>query len=313
MFSEEEARRIPDRIRRARVPPMLGVIIIIGMVLLLLSSMMYVFVDVGYALLLSDPITRTVTDVAAVGPSWYFKMPWQSAVLIYYATDTYEDLVPCFSKDQLEMRLQVLVRWSLDPTKIRDLYLSYPTLDYKAKAVESIMEETMRLVTKDYSVIDTIGFRDVVTQQIQKSVLDALKAEPSLGDVLTHLEFDLKNIEYPIKYTSAIEDKLVAEQQKIQAEFEKQKIIILANATAQQSIIEAEGQAQAKIVVADGIKQAIQMISESAGITNSTRIAELYMYLETLKQIAPDVNVLIMTTGEGGIPIIYQIPSDSTG
>jgi len=313
MFGENEEGRIPVRIRRARVPPVLGLIIIIGIVLLLSSSMMFVFVDVGYALLLADPITRTVSDVVAVGPSWYFKMPWQSAVLIYYATDSYADTIPCFSRDQLEMRLEILIRWSLDPTKIRELYLSYPTLAYKEKAIESIMEETMRLVTKDYSVIETIELRDVVTQEIQQSVLDILKAEPSLADALIHLEFDLKNIGYPVKYTSAIEDKLVAEQQKIQAEFEKEKIIIIANATAQQAIIEAEGQAQAKIVVADGIKQAIQMISESAGITNSTRIAELYMYLETLKQIAPDVNVLIMTTGEGGIPIIYQIPSNSTG
>ncbi len=313
MFSERDEERIPVRIRQVKGLPVIGLIIIIGAVLVFSSSMMFVFVEVGYALLIADPIARTVSDVVAVGPSWYFKLPWQAAVPIYYATDTYEDVIPTFSKEQMEMRVQVLIRWSLDPEQIRELYLSYPTLAYKVKAIESIMEETVRLVTKDYSVIETIEFRDIVTHEIQLAVLNAVKEEPSLANALIHLELDLKDIVYPVKYTSAIEDKLVSEQLKIQAEFERDRILVLANATAQQAIIEAKGQAQAKIVVADGIKQAIQMISESAGITNSTRIAELYMYLETLKQIAPDVHVLIMTTGEGGIPIIYQIPSNSTG
>jgi hypothetical protein len=37
---------------------------------------------------------------------------------------------------------------------------------------------------------------------------------------------------------------LVAEQQKIQAEFEKDKIIVIANATAQQVVIEATAEAE---------------------------------------------------------------------
>ena len=167
-------------------------------------------------------------------------------------------------------------------------------------------------MTKNYTALETIQYRDVVTNEIEQAVISAIKLEPSLANALTHLELDLKNIVYPATYTAAIEAKLVAEQQKIQAEFERERILVLANATAQQAIIEAEGQAQARIVVANGTKQAIQLIIESAGITNSTRIAELYIYLETLKQIAPDVDLLIVTTTEEGAPIMYQIPSNST-
>ena len=307
MFNEKDGER------RLRIPSLVGIVMVVLVAsILLLSTTVFVVVGVGYVLLIADPITRTVSDVVAVGPSWYFKLPWQTAVPIYYATDTYEDVIPTFSRDQMEMKIQVLIRWSLDPTQTRELYMNYPTLAYKVKAIESIMEETVRLVTKNYTVIETIEFREMVTHRIQEAVLKAVKEEPSLADALIHLELDLKNIEYPAKYTSAIEDKLVAEQMKIQAEFERDRVIILANGTAQGAIIEAKGQARAKIIVADSIKQAIQMISESAGITNSTRIAELYMYLEALKQIAPEINVLIITTGEGGIPIIYQIPSNST-
>ena len=309
MYDEKDE----DRFGRVKIPSLITIIAIVLVVsILLLSAVMFVMVEVGYVLLVADPITREVSEVVAVGPSWYFKLPWQTPVPIYYATDTYEDFISTFSRDQMEMVIQVLIRWSLDPAEIRELYMNYPTLAYKVKAIESIMEETVRLVTKNYTVIETIEFREVVTHKIQEAVLTAVKAEPSLADALIHLELDLKNIEYPVKYTSAIEDKLVAEQMKIQADFERDRIIVLANGTAQGAIIEAQGQAQAKIIVADSIKQAIQMISESAVMTNSTRIAELYMYLETLKQVAPDIGVLIITTGESGIPMIYQIPSNPT-
>jgi len=110
----------------------------------------------------------------------------------------------------------------------------------------------------------------------------------------------------------AIEAKLVAEQAKMQAEFEREKILILANATAQEAIIKAQGEAQAKMIIANGTRQAIQMAIQAAGVTNSTRIAEIYLWVEALREIAPDIDVLIITTGEDGSPLIYQLPSNST-
>ncbi|MCW4002013.1 MAG: hypothetical protein NWE97_02345, partial [Candidatus Bathyarchaeota archaeon] len=97
-------------------------------------------------------------------------------------------------------------------------------------------------------------------------------------------------------------------QQKIQAEFEKDKIIVIANATAQQVVIEANAEAQAKVLVANGTREAIELILEAAGgdVSNSTRITELYLWVENLKQIAPDIDLFLMTTGEDGIPIIIQ-------
>ena len=122
-------------------------------------------------------------------------------------------------------------------------------------------------------------------------------------------EFDLRNIGYPAKYTSAIEDKLVAEQQKIQADFEKQRILVLANATAQEVIIKASGEAEAKVIEANATQQAIQAVLEPLGQSgNETRIAELYLWVQTLQKIAPDIDILIV--GNEGIPIM--IPTNST-
>jgi regulator of protease activity HflC (stomatin/prohibitin superfamily) len=279
---------------------LLAIVLVIFAIIVPLT--MVVSVGVGHAVVLVDPISRSISD-PILGPTYAFKPPWVSAVDVYYATESYEATVPCFSSDQLEMEIGVLVRWSLTPDKIRDLYNNYPNMNYQKTAIESILEETMRLITKKYTALETIEFRDVVRNEIETTVLEELETEPSLAGALTGLEFDLKNIGYPEKYTSAIEDKLVAEQQKIQAEFEREKILILANATAQEVVIEALGEAEAKVIEANATRQAIELVLESVGQSgNETRIAELYLWVQTLQRIAPEVEILIV--GTDGVPVL---------
>jgi len=284
---------------------LLAVILIIFTVMFAVT--MVVSVGVGHAVLLVDPVSKSISE-SILGPTYAIKAPWVSAVDIYYATDSYEATVPSFSSDQLEMQIQVLVRWSLHTNKIRELYNNYPNMNYKA-AVESVLEETMRLITKNYTALATIEFRNVVRDQIETTVLDELQTESSLAGALMRLEFDLKNIGYPEKYTSAIEDKLVAEQKKIQADFERQRILILANATAQEIIIKALGEAEAKVIEANATKEAIELVLASVDQNgNETRIAELYLWVQALQKIAPEVEILIV--GADGIPVL--IPTNST-
>ena len=288
------------------------VLVIVFAILLVLAVLfpltIVVNVGVGHAVLLVDPISKSISD-PILGPTYAIKAPWVSVVDIYYATDSYEATVPCFSSDQLEMQIGVKVRWSLEPNKIRELYNNYPNMNYKVTAIESILEETMRLITKDYTALATIELREIVRNEIETTVLEELQTEPSLVGALKQLEFDLKNIGYPAKYTSAIEDKLVAEQQKIQADFEREKILILANATAQEVIIKASGEAEAKVIEANATRQAIELVLESVGAGgNQTRIAELYLWVQALQRIAPDVEILIV--GADGVPVL--IPTNST-
>ena len=269
---------------------------------------MIVSVGVGHAVLLVDPIARSISE-PILGPTFAIKAPWVSTVNVYYATDSYEATVPCFSSDQLEMQIEVLVRWSLDSNKIRDLFNNYPNMNYKKTAIQSVLEETMRLITKNYTALQTIEFRNVVRDEIEATIIEELRTEPSLTGALMSLEFDLKNIGYPEKYTSAIEDKLVSEQQKIQADFERERILILANATAQEAIIKSIGEAEAKVIEANAIKEAIELVLETVGADgNETRIVELYLWVKALEKIAPDVEILIV--GADGIPVL--IPSNST-
>jgi len=287
------------------------VILITALIVILVGSVtvgltMVIQVKVGDAVVLVDPLLQT-TGEPITGPTYVIKPPWVTAVFIYYSTDSWESITSSFSADQLEMNVETLVRWRLDPNNLRQLYQNYPNLNYKVVAFESILAETIRVVTKSYTALETIEFRDEVRDRIELAMIEAVANEPSLAGVITNLEFDLRDIAYPDKLTSAIEDKLVAEQQKIQADLEKDRILILADATAQEAVIIASGDAEAKIIEANATRISIEEILMASGQPgNETQIVELYLWIKGLQEIAPDVDIMIV--GNDGTPLL--IPSD---
>lgn len=304
------------------------IILLVGIVLftVLFALSMFVSVGVGHAAVLVDPWAKTVSE-PKIGPTWIVKAPWVQAVNIMVATDTLgmwgdgtdpsADLptVKCFSKDQLEMAVDIMLRWRLDVSKLKELYQILPQKNWKNDVIASIAREQIRLVTKEFTSIQTIEQRDLVAQTIREAIWNKVSTETSLAGAVTNFEFELRNIGYPEQYTQAIIDKQAAEQAMLKAEFERQTVIIMANATAQQVVIQANAEAEAKVVVANGTREAIELILEASGgdVSNSTRITELYLWVETMKQIAPDIDLFLMTTGEDGIPILVSVPTDSTG
>ena len=114
------------------------------------------------------------------------KAPWVTAVTIYYSTDSWDATIASFSSDQLEMQVQTLVRWSLNPMNLKKLYQNYPRLNYKEAAFESILQETIRLVTKSYTALETIEFRDEVRDRIESAMMEAVSNEPSLAGVIAN-------------------------------------------------------------------------------------------------------------------------------
>jgi len=166
MLGKEEGKGA----RRLLVPLLILVVVFAVVGIPVFTLTMFYSISVGDAGLLVDPVTHSISG-PILGPTWGAKAPWVSVKTIYYATDVYEDEIPCFSSDQLEMKITVLMRWQLNISRIKDLYLSFPHLDYEQTAIDSIMEETIRLITKEYTALETIEHRDLVAQRMQDEVL----------------------------------------------------------------------------------------------------------------------------------------------
>jgi regulator of protease activity HflC (stomatin/prohibitin superfamily) len=310
---------------RLRINPKIGIALIIILVVAAFSTAiffltMWVNVPVGNAVLMVDPVAGTISN-PTLGPTWATKAPWVNPVQIKVAVDTLKiwgdgtdptadfPTVKSFSRDQLEMEIDIMIRWRLDPAKVKQLYENLPQKNWKNDVIASIAREQVRIVTKEFNTIETIERRDFVAQTIRDAIWDKISTSAPLAGALIDFEFELRNIGYPARYTSSIEDKLVAEQQKIQAEFERQIVIINATATAEKITIEAAAKANATVIEANATREAIEMILEAAGVdsSNETRVAELYLVVQTLQKIAPDIGMLIMAPD--GTPILLPSPS----
>jgi len=296
------------------------VVLLVGFAAVFVLTM-WVNVPVGNAVVMVDPLSGTINE-PVLGPTWATKAPWVNAVEITVAVDFlgmwgdgYDrtadfPTIKSFSKDQLEMGIDIMMRWRLDPSKIKALYENLPQKNWKDDIIASIAREQVRIVTKDFNTIETIEQRDYVAQTMRDAIWNKISSSVPLAGAITDFEFELRNIGYPATYTIAIEAKLVSEQQKIQADFERQIVVIEATATAQKITIEAAANANATVIEANATKEAIQLVLEAAGAdsSNNTRLAELYLTVQTLQQIAPDIDILIMAPD--GTPIL--LPSTNS-
>ena len=290
----------------------LAIFVAVIVVIALVAFTMLYSVGVGEAGMVVDPLTGSISD-PVIGPTFGLKAPWTSLTKVAYAretlgmwgdgTDEFADYgaINCFSKDQLEMQVDIMIRWSVDPNKLKDLYRSYPSLNWEDKAVASLVREHIRYITKQYTAVQTIELRDQIGLEIEQELTKAINEAVSLRGAIINIEVDLRNVGLPDKYTSSIEDKLAAQQLKIQAEFEAERKIILANADAQALLIGANATAQQKIIDGQGIREAIDVLIAEHSITEEdyTEFLDLYVYLKTLETLAENENVNFIVGVEG--------------
>ena len=310
---------------RFRFNPTIGLALIVILVLAAVFTAvffltMWVNVPVGNAVVLVDPLGGKISD-PILGPTWVTKAPWVRPVQITVAVDTLGmwgdgtdrsadfPTVKSFSRDQLEMEIDIMIRWRLDSGKVKQLYENLPQKNWKNDVIASIAREQIRIVTKDFNTIETIEQRDFVAQTMRDAIWNKVSTSAPLAGAVIDFEFELRNIGYPVRYTSAIEDKLVAEQQLIQADFERQIVVINATANAEKITIEATARANATVIEAEATREAIELVIEAAGVdsSNETRVAELYLVVQTLQNIAPDIDMLIMAPD--GTPILLPSPT----
>ncbi len=290
----------------------IGIIAVVAAIMVLIVFTMIYQVGVGCAGMVVDPLTGTISD-PVLGPTFGLKAPWTTVITVEYAretlgmwgdsTDELADYpsIDCFSQDQLEMQVDIMIRWSIDPAKLVSLYQSFPSLNWEGKAVASLVREHVRYITKQYTAVQTIELRDVIGLEIEQELINAINEAPSLRGAIIEIEVDLRNVALPDSYTTAIESKLAAQQLKIQADFEADRVIILANADAQALLIGANATAQQKIIDGQGIREAINVLVAEQNITEEDfkEFLEVYVYLKTLETLAENENVNFIVGVEG--------------
>lgn len=274
----------------------------VAVVLIIIIGGVLVFsigrVGVGYVSIIVDPVFGTTTSLGdGANARYFFKPPWSSVFRIYVATDSINmwserlvtgdfPSVEALTKDGLKVDVDITVRWRVSPSEAVALFRRFPGLDWKDRAIIPIIRETARNLIVDFTAIETIEKRGAIATMMEQALTEAFEIEPSLEGAVLIDGVDLRRISLPENFVNAIESKLSAEQLAIAAEFNKTRILVIANASAASEIIKAEGVAKSKIIVANATREAIKAIAILNPDIDEVELTNLYMYLDALRDIS---------------------------
>ncbi len=143
------------------------------------------------------------------------------------------------------------MNFHLDPTKVDELYKNVGSAaDLEQKILNPAVSNAVKAVTARYNAEDLVKNRDEVRKGIEEEVRGSLEKYSAEVDAVNITDFKFSS-----EYSHAIEQKQVAQQRALQAQYDLDKVKI----DAQQSVVKAEASAKATVVAAEAEAKALEL------------------------------------------------------
>lgn len=169
-----------------------------------------------------------------------------------------------YSKDAQTMSIAMNVQYKIDESKVVDIANQYGTIDLLANRIESIATEKAKATLSSYSAMNIIETRSTISPLVEDTIKNAVNEEYCVDIVAVVLT----NIDFSDAFEKTVEDKMIAEQEKLKAEYEKETAIVnaekeleVAKLQAQAKLEKAKADAEAQIEVARAEAQAVKLKS----------------------------------------------------
>lgn len=209
------------------------------------------------------------------------KNPMARVINLSIKTQELKEEMSVPSKEGLTVRLEVSVLYHLDPDKAADVYRRIGP-NYARVIVEPQFRSVSRGVTAMYNAQALYtSEREVLSQLIAEGLSNLV--EPRGVNIEAT---PLRQLTLPPKLTSAIEEKLGAEQESQRMQF----VLMREEQEAERKRIEAAGIADFQTIVTEGISDELLRWK---GIEATQQISQ-----------SPNTKVVIVGSGKDGLPII---------
>lgn len=204
-------------------------------------------------------------EVKTAGTSWAF---WMTNKYKKYDIKVRNADIEtaAYSSDAQTMNIQMTVQYQAMSDKAMDIAKQYGPLKTLENRIQAIAIEKAKSVLSTYKAMDIIANRAAMSPAVEDSIKDIIGEEYFVNIVAVVIT----NIDFSDSFEQAVEDKMIAEQSKLKAEYENQTKVAQAEAEAEaklkaaQAAIEiAKAEAEAKKIAADGEAEANRIISES--------------------------------------------------
>jgi prohibitin 2 len=241
----------------------------------------------------------------AFGPGLHWVIPFLENVQPYsIAKQTYtmatssgegqvtgDDSIQARTKDGQQVFLDASVIYSIDPAHLIDLHITWQN-----RFEDLVVRPVTRAAIRD--AVSQFGVEEIVSTkrgELEQAIRDTIGAGLAANNLMMD-DFLLRNIRFSDEYAAAVEQKQIAEQLALQAQFVVQQKIQEAEQARQVAI----GQANAAVTIAEGEAQAILLKAQAQAQANEVLSASLNPDLLTytyINKLAPNVQVMYLPSG----------------
>jgi len=199
-----------------------------------------------------------------------------------------DDSIRVRTEDGQEVFVDASVIYAIEPANVVDLHITWQKR-YGEELVRPLVRGIIRDAASQY------GVEEIVTSErseLEMRITEELTAKMAENN-LVMVDFVLRDIHFSEEYAAAVEQKQIAEQQALQAEFvveqrrqEAEQARQVAQGEADAAVIAAKGAAEARLVEANAEAEANRTLAESIS-------PELVSYLYVIK-LSPGVQTVFL-------------------
>lgn len=202
-----------------------------------------------------------------------------------------DDAVVALTQDGQEVRMDVTMIYRIDPSKAQIVRERWPT-NYVNGLIRPALRNQTRAALTQYRVEEIYGSEHAALEtEIEAGIRALIEDE---GFQLTNVL--IRNITFSPEYVASIEQKQVAQQQALEAEFRVQQ----REQEAEQQRAVARGDADASRIRAEGEADALELIN--AQLSKNPALIQ-WRYID---ELGPNVQMIIIPSNS---PFLFDLES----
>ena len=227
----------------------------IGMAVVLLVASCVAVVPTGYTGILT---TFGRVENRTVNAGANFIAPWQKVVKMDNRTQKVQIETSAFSSDIQQVDIQLSVNYCINQTTAQELYRTVGMNYYENIMYPRILENT-KAIFSQYTAENLIANRDMLSDLIAEST-----SEDMADYGITIVSIAIEDIDFTDAFTTAVEAKQVAAQNKLTAETEQAQKTMEKEAEAERAVIAANAEAEQAIIAANADLEVVKIQAEAA-------------------------------------------------
>lgn len=233
--------------------------LIMGIALLLNTLLVLIFVPASIHQVEAGQVAvvKIWGDAKEIKTSGMYLDFWVSRKYEYYDIKVQQTTIEtqAYSSDGQTMDIELVVQYQIQPQNAILIANNYGGLNMLESRIETISTEKMKSVLSQKSAMVIIETRSTVSPLVESSIRSSITNDFYVN-ITTVV---LTDISFTKAFEKTVEDKMIAEQEQLKAQYEKEKAII----QAEQALEVSKLNAQSKLAEAEGNANAIREMAKA--------------------------------------------------